>query len=87
MTEADVDAVSGVRVRGRQTAYRGLMPRAHLDAMSVAEDARRRRERFRRRRPGVVELVAERAREVREVVGRVAVGPAGMPISPWTAAG
>ncbi|MGD3111264.1 N-acetyltransferase family protein [Streptomyces sp. YGL11-2] len=49
------------------------MPRTYLDAMSVAEDARRRRERFRRRRPGVVEPVAERAGEV---VGRVAVGPA-----------
>ncbi|GGU79702.1 N-acetyltransferase [Streptomyces albospinus] len=72
MTEADIDAVAGVRVRGRQAAYQGLMPRAYLDAMSVAEDARQRRERFRRRRPGVFELVAERCGEV---IGRVAVGP------------
>lgn len=43
MTEDDVEAVAAVRVRGWQFAYAGLMPQAHLDAMSVAEDAARRR--------------------------------------------
>ncbi|WP_369359503.1 N-acetyltransferase family protein [Streptomyces sp. cg2] len=73
MTEADVDAVSAVRVQGWQAAYRGLMPQAYLDALSVAEDARRRRERFARRRPEAWELVAERGGEV---VGWLAAGPA-----------
>ncbi|MFF0624268.1 GNAT family N-acetyltransferase [Streptomyces sp. NPDC004296] len=73
MAEADVDAVSAVRVSGWQAAYRGLMPQAYLDAMSVAEDARKRREWFARRRPEAWELVAERAGEV---IGWLAAGPA-----------
>ncbi|MFF2806474.1 GNAT family N-acetyltransferase [Streptomyces sp. NPDC058000] len=73
MTEGDVDAVSAVRVRGWQAAYQGLMPQAYLDAMSVAEDARQRREWFARRRPEMWELVAERAGEV---IGWLAGGPA-----------
>ncbi|MGG2459658.1 GNAT family N-acetyltransferase [Streptomyces sp. RGM 3693] len=72
MAEGDVDAVSAVRVRGWQAAYQGLMPQAYLDAMSVAEDARQRREWFARRRPEVWELVAERAGEV---IGWLAAGP------------
>ncbi|MEW1657397.1 GNAT family N-acetyltransferase [Streptomyces sp. NPDC093707] len=72
MAEADVDAVAAVRVRGWQAAYRGLMPPAYLDAMSVAEDAGRRREWFARRRPEVWELVAERDGEV---VGWLTAGP------------
>ncbi|MYT30323.1 MULTISPECIES: GNAT family N-acetyltransferase [unclassified Streptomyces] len=73
MTETDVDGVSAVRVRGWQAAYRGLMPQAYLDALSVAEDARKRRERFARRRPEAWQLVAERGGEV---VGWLAAGPA-----------
>ncbi|MFK0291177.1 GNAT family N-acetyltransferase [Streptomyces sp. NPDC090442] len=73
MTEADVDAVAEVRVRGWQSAYRGLMPPAYLAALSVAEDADRRREWFARRRPEAWELVAERSGGV---VGWLAAGPA-----------
>ncbi|KUL51512.1 acetyltransferase [Streptomyces sp. NRRL F-4489] len=73
MAEADIDAVSAVRIGGWRTAYRGLMPQAYLDALSVPEDARLRRERFARRRPEVWELVADRDGEV---AGWLAVGPA-----------
>ncbi|WP_405407965.1 GNAT family N-acetyltransferase [Streptomyces decoyicus] len=73
MTEADIDAVSAVRVRGWQAAYRGLMPQAYLDAMSVAADAERRRSWFGRRSPEVSDLVAERDGDV---VGWACVGPA-----------
>ncbi|MFG2575012.1 GNAT family N-acetyltransferase [Streptomyces sp. NPDC048481] len=72
MTLADVGRVSEIRVRGWQRAYRGLMPQAYLDALSVAEDAERRRAGFGRGRPGVVNLVAERAGTV---VGWAALGP------------
>ncbi|WP_432140725.1 N-acetyltransferase family protein [Streptomyces sp. bgisy084] len=83
MTEADIDAVSAVRVHGWQTAYRGLMPQAYLDAMSVAEDAERRRSWFARRSPEVSDLVAERNGEV---VGWACVGPARDPdIAPGAA--
>ncbi|MEU5012061.1 GNAT family N-acetyltransferase [Streptomyces sp. NPDC021749] len=73
MGEADIEAVSAVRVRGWQTAYRGLIPQAYLDGMSVAADAERRRSWFGRRSPEVVDLVAESAGEV---VGWTSVGPA-----------
>ncbi|MFI0790595.1 GNAT family N-acetyltransferase [Streptomyces lydicus] len=73
MTEADVDGVSAVRVRGWQAAYRGLMPQAYLDAMSVTADAERRRSWFARRSPEVADLVAEAAGEV---IGWASVGPA-----------
>ncbi|WP_274918939.1 GNAT family N-acetyltransferase [Streptomyces sp. WZ-12] len=73
MAEADVDAVAEVRVRGWRSAYRGLMPPAYLAALSVAEDAERRREWFARRRPEAWELVAERSGKV---VGWLAAGPA-----------
>lgn len=73
MAEADIDAVAAVRVRGWQAAYRGLMPQAYLDAMSVAADAERRRSWFGRRSTEVSDLVAERDGEV---VGWVCVGPA-----------
>ncbi|GGS03415.1 N-acetyltransferase [Streptomyces humidus] len=72
MTLADVDRVSEIRVRGWQWAYRGLMPQSYLDALSVAEDAERRRAGFGRGGPGVVNLVAERAGTV---VGWAALGP------------
>ncbi|MFH7597923.1 GNAT family N-acetyltransferase [Streptomyces racemochromogenes] len=50
MDMADIEAVSAIRVRGWQAAYVGMVPRAHLDAMTVEEDAARRREWF--SRPG-----------------------------------
>ncbi|MEU5241409.1 GNAT family N-acetyltransferase [Streptomyces lydicus] len=73
MTGADVTGVSAVRVRGWQAAYRGLMPQAYLDAMSVTADAERRRSWFARRPPEVADLVAKAAGEV---VGWASVGPA-----------
>lgn len=50
MGEADVEAVSGIRVRGWRAAYAGIVPQAYLDAMSVERDAAGRRELF--ARPG-----------------------------------
>ncbi|NUS30724.1 MAG: GNAT family N-acetyltransferase [Streptomyces sp.] len=58
MTLDDCERVAEIRVRGWQTAYRGLMPQSYLDALSVAEDAQRRRERFRQSDADVVNLVA-----------------------------
>lgn len=64
MTLGDCDRVSEIRVRGWQSAYRGLMPQSYLDALSVTEDAERRRDWFTRGDGSVVNLVAERAGEV-----------------------
>ncbi|WP_454321074.1 N-acetyltransferase family protein [Streptomyces phaeoluteigriseus] len=64
MTLADCDRVSEIRVRGWQSAYRGLMPQSYLDALSVDEDAERRRSRFARGDGAVVNLVAESRGEV-----------------------
>jgi ribosomal protein S18 acetylase RimI-like enzyme len=72
MTLADCDRVSEIRIRGWRHAYRGLMPQAYLDGLSVARDAERRRARFARGDGSVVNLVAERAGEV---VGWAAHGP------------
>ncbi|MDQ0687457.1 GNAT superfamily N-acetyltransferase [Streptomyces achromogenes] len=72
MRLGDVDRVSEIRVRGWQTAYRGLLPDSHLDALSVAEDAEQRRAFFARGGPAVVNLVAERGDAV---VGWAAHGP------------
>ncbi|WP_189712113.1 GNAT family N-acetyltransferase [Streptomyces phaeofaciens] len=58
MTLADCDRVAEIRIRGWQRAYRGLMPQPYLDALSVAEDAERRRALFGRADGGVVNLVA-----------------------------
>ncbi|WP_251022019.1 GNAT family N-acetyltransferase [Streptomyces sp. ISL-10] len=43
MTVDDCEAVAAVRVGGWRHAYAGLMPQSYLDAMSVEEDAVRRR--------------------------------------------
>lgn len=72
MTLADCDRVSEIRVRGWQNAYRGLMPQARLDALSVREDAERRRVHFTAGPASVVNLVAE---QDGEVVGWAAHGP------------
>ncbi|MEV6578631.1 GNAT family N-acetyltransferase [Streptomyces sp. NPDC051582] len=50
MDAADIEAVSTIRVRGWQAAYAGIVPRTHLDAMTVEDDAGRRRQWF--SRPG-----------------------------------
>ncbi|MFF4019052.1 GNAT family N-acetyltransferase [Streptomyces sp. NPDC001843] len=72
MTLADCDRVSEIRIGGWRTAYRGLMPQSYLDALSVAEDAARRRARFGQGDGRHVNLVAERDGEV---LGWAALGP------------
>ncbi|MFG3060735.1 GNAT family N-acetyltransferase [Streptomyces sp. NPDC048231] len=72
MTLADCGRVSEIRIRGWQSAYRGLMPQPYLDALSVAEDSERRRARFHGGDTRVVNLVAERDGEI---VGWAAHGP------------
>jgi len=72
MTLADCPRVSEIRIRGWQTAYKGLIPQSYLDALSVAEETARRRERFGRGGGEVVNLVAE---QDAEVVGWVCHGP------------
>ncbi|MFI6438605.1 GNAT family N-acetyltransferase [Streptomyces sp. NPDC050759] len=59
MALADCDRVAEIRVRGWQSAYRGLIPQSYLDAMSVARDAERHRTRFEQADGSVVNLVAE----------------------------
>ncbi|WP_329268937.1 GNAT family N-acetyltransferase [Streptomyces sp. NBC_01451] len=68
----DCDRVSEIRIRGWQHAYKGLMPQPYLDALSVTEDAERRRTFFVRAGSEVVNLVAEQAGEV---VGWACHGP------------
>ncbi|WP_052398202.1 GNAT family N-acetyltransferase [Streptomyces sp. NRRL F-5123] len=46
LSEADLPAVSAIRVTGWQTAYAGILPRSYLDAMTVEADLPRRRARF-----------------------------------------
>ncbi|MFE9448565.1 GNAT family N-acetyltransferase [Streptomyces sp. NPDC006739] len=73
MVLADCERVSGIRVHGWRSAYRGIVPQSYLDALSVARDAERRRAGFSARpADGVVNLVAERGGEV---VGWAAYGP------------
>jgi ribosomal protein S18 acetylase RimI-like enzyme len=72
MTAADCDAVAEIRVRGWQHAYAGLMPQAYLDAMSIEEDADRRRELLAKGGSRVVNLVAERDGKV---IGWACQGP------------
>lgn len=72
MREEDICGVSAVRVKGWQAAYPGMVPQEHLDALSVAEDARMRRDMFARGTGSVLNLVAE---EDGVVVGWAALGP------------
>ncbi|PWI20382.1 GNAT family N-acetyltransferase [Streptomyces sp. Act143] len=72
MALADCERVAEIRIRGWQTAYRGLMPQPYLDGLSVAEDAERRRERFRRSGGSVANLVAE---QDGDLLGWAAHGP------------
>ncbi|MFE9811022.1 GNAT family N-acetyltransferase [Streptomyces sp. NPDC005227] len=60
MTLDDCPRVAEIRVRGWQSAYKGLIPRSYLDALSVTEDAARRRGHLERGDGSVVNLVAER---------------------------
>ncbi|MEU8647504.1 GNAT family N-acetyltransferase [Streptomyces sp. NBC_01281] len=72
MTLADCPRVAEIRVRGWQSAYKGLMPQSYLDALSVSEDAARRRGHLERADGSVVNLVAEREGAV---VGWACHGP------------
>ncbi|CAL9579484.1 N-acetyltransferase family protein [Streptomyces sp. enrichment culture] len=72
MAEADCAAVAGVRVSGWRSAYRGLLPDAYLDAMSVEADTELRREHLARAGERVAHLVAE---DGGEVTGWAAFGP------------
>jgi RimJ/RimL family protein N-acetyltransferase len=72
MREDDIEAVSAVRVNGWKAAYQGLVPADYLDQLTVAEDARKRREYFAQSDGSVENLVAESGGEV---VGWAALGP------------
>ncbi|MGC9495779.1 N-acetyltransferase family protein [Streptomyces sp. WG7] len=73
MELVDCDRVSAIRVRGWQTAYRGLVPQPYLDGLDVSEDAERRRDFLTRAPDGVVNLVAED--DTGQVVGWACHGP------------
>ncbi|GAA3367249.1 GNAT family N-acetyltransferase [Streptomyces sannanensis] len=73
MTEADIEAVSAVRVRGWQFAYAGIVPQTYLDGMTIEDDARARRARFTDSHERVLNLVAVDGDE--GVVGWAALGP------------
>ena len=72
MTLADCPSVGGIRVRGWQTAYRGMVPQSYLDGLDMADEVERRRARFEQAGEGVVNLVAEADGEV---VGWTCHGP------------
>lgn len=72
MTLPDCARVAEIRVGGWRSAYRGLMPQSHLDALDVSADAERHRARFAQADGSVVNLVAERAGEL---VGWACHGP------------
>lgn len=57
-TEADIDAVADLHVRGWQAAYKGILPADFLSALNPAEWAQRRRSTP--REPGQQAIVAER---------------------------
>ncbi|MEU6295233.1 GNAT family N-acetyltransferase [Streptomyces erythrochromogenes] len=73
MEEADIEAVSAVRVRGWQAAYAGVVPQGYLDAMTVEDDADRRRQWFRSPDRESADLVAVAEHGP---VGWVCFGPA-----------
>ncbi|MFJ8312097.1 MULTISPECIES: GNAT family N-acetyltransferase [unclassified Streptomyces] len=58
MNEADIEAVSAIRVAGWQSAYAGIVPEAYLNAMTVEHDARERREWFSNPRRKSTDLLA-----------------------------
>ncbi|GAA0439855.1 GNAT family N-acetyltransferase [Streptomyces luteireticuli] len=58
MDEADITAVSTIRVRGWQAAYTEIVPHTYLDAMTVEGDAVQRRQFFSQPRRQSRDLVA-----------------------------
>ncbi|WP_335934829.1 GNAT family N-acetyltransferase [Streptomyces sp. PTD5-9] len=73
MNEADIDAVSAIRVRGWRHAYAGIVPRAHLNAMTASDDAEQRRAWFAHPRRRSTDLVAVDAADA--PVGWICFGP------------
>ncbi|MFF5485982.1 GNAT family N-acetyltransferase [Streptomyces virginiae] len=73
MTEADVTAVSEVRVTGWKAAYAGIVPQSYLDRMTVEADAHRRRQYVTGPDKVTTDLVAVDARG--GVVGWACLGP------------
>ncbi|MFH8466354.1 GNAT family N-acetyltransferase [Streptomyces sp. NPDC017991] len=73
MTLSDCPRVAEIRVRGWQSAYKGLMPQSYLDDLDVSAELPRRRAHFERAAgTDVVNLVAESAGVV---VGWACHGP------------
>jgi GNAT superfamily N-acetyltransferase len=67
MVPGDFDAVCELHVRAWQSAYRGIVPQAHLDRMDPAERARRTRDRS---------LSGQHVAEAGgEVIGWLSIGP------------
>ena len=75
MALGDCDRVAEIRVRGWQRAYRGIVPQSYLDAMSVTQDAERRRLRFEESLRGDGKLVNLVAVTDGEVIGWLCHGP------------
>ncbi|MEV6399421.1 GNAT family N-acetyltransferase [Streptomyces sp. NPDC051907] len=73
MREADVPAVSAVRVTGWKAAYAGMVPQSYLDGMTVEADTEQRRGHFDQSQEGTAQLVAVDAHE--RVVGWACLGP------------
>ncbi|MGW6824064.1 N-acetyltransferase family protein [Streptomyces sp. NPDC055005] len=73
MVEADVAAVSAIRVTGWKAAYVGIVPRSHLDGMTVEADTRRRRQHFKESKASTTNLVAVDTHG--RVVGWACFGP------------
>ncbi|MGW3657587.1 N-acetyltransferase family protein [Streptomyces sp. NPDC005151] len=73
MTEADVPAVSAIRVTGWKAAYVGIVPQSFLDGMTVEADTQQRRQHFKRSKEGTTNLVAVDTQG--RVVGWACLGP------------
>ncbi|MFD4918118.1 GNAT family N-acetyltransferase [Streptomyces virginiae] len=73
MTEADVTAVSEIRVTGWKAAYAGIVPQSYLDRMTVEADEHRRRRYVTGSDKVTTDLVAVDARG--GVVGWACLGP------------
>lgn len=73
MAEADVAAVSAIRVTGWKAAYVGIVPQSHLDGMTVEADTQQRRQHFKRSKAGTTNLVTVDSRG--RVVGWACFGP------------
>ncbi|MFI8307094.1 GNAT family N-acetyltransferase [Streptomyces sp. NPDC085927] len=73
MTADDCAEVAGIRVRGWQHAYKGLVPQPYLDGLDIAADADRRRARLLDGDGSVRNLVADGGDG--GLLGWVAFGP------------